>query len=200
MKTIIQRNNKQTINGASQPNAFSQATSDAEVIQINRVENLPSTQYVSQEEFSALAETLTEYIGEIKKLNRSQTDMRLNLNSLASNVSFGSTFDPFSSKWSRLWKEVNSTKNLVSLLENVIGSLSTSNIATNQNLAALERSVNLLQSNASIRFGGGLYSEEFIRLLDTSVRELRVGANEQRKSLNNQRRRIRQLEGKIKIK
>ena len=200
LTSVLDRQRKNDVtNIQSNLNAYSQTVQRSDMIPREQVAAFSPEHFVNQEEFGALAVTVTDITGKIKGLNRSQTELKSLLNATAFNMNSNFLSVQSSKNLTKLWVEINSIKNLVELLENVMESLSSSNLKSNRQIAALRQSLELLQSNTTTNTRAGLHSEEFIRLLDTSVRELRVEVNEQSNWLSNQRRRIRQLEGECSL-
>ena len=157
-------------------------------------ENDRNTAYVTQAEFATLADTFVGIVGRFDTLNQEYLGLKSSFDGWMYNTSRHNSFD--AKKFTSIWTEINATKSLLEFLQNVIASISTSNVELRQDLTGLSQSLASMQTNSSASLvNSGLYGDEFIHLLDTSVRELRIDVNEQKKFLGNQRRRIRQLEG-----
>ena len=148
--------------------------------------------YVTHSEFGGLADALTGIAERMDLIQGRQESVESALNSVKHNASLCYRLEL---DLVQVWTTLNSTNGLLDFLQNVIASVSASNVEIKQQVSSLGRSVLLLQNNSSGSAKSGLYGDEFIHLLDASVRDLRIEVNEQRTWLVNQRRRIRQLEG-----
>ena len=166
------------------------------VNEINRINNDRNV-YVTQSEFGSFADALALMAGQIEELDRGQENVKSKITAVALNSSMFLPAETFAQEKLEIWSAINSSNGLMEFLQNVIASVSNSNVEIEQELRGLSRGVAALQSNDSRRVNSGLYGDEFIHLLDASVRDLRMEVTEQRTWIGNQRRRIRQLEGEL---
>ena len=160
---------------------------------IDRQENAPT--FVTQSEFGGLTDTLTVLAGQIDGISRKQANLDSKILGVTLNSTSFLSKKEHANSISEIWYAINSSNGLVEFLQNVIASVSNSNADLEQRMNGLSQTVGLLQNNRSGTLISGLYGDEFIYLLDASVRDIRIEVNEQRTWLTNQRRRIRQIEG-----
>ena len=162
--------------------------------EINRQENAENV-FVTQSEFGGLADSISILAGRVNEISQRYENLNVKVDNAMLNLSLHLTTKKYAKDMFGVWFALNTSNDMVDYLQSIIAGVAVSNSKTKLQLNSLRRSVELLQNSSSQKMSSSLYGDEFIHLLDASVRDLRSEVREQRTWLGNQRRRIRQLEG-----